>query len=116
MAENVYLLKLADDAKLVQTVLQRLCLKDAPYYLRVATLAPISNFGYPETAEGSVLAWSDVGLTFGVPDDPNIPRSFIPAQNIAYIADGDLMKDWADFQAANPGSTWEAFIHSQAAV
>lgn len=111
--ENVYLLKLGEDPNLIKAVLQRLCLKDAPYYVRVATLAPISNFGYPESAEGALLAWTSEGITFGVPTDAHIPRSFIPWQNVAYVADGDMMKDYSDFRAEYPDASWEEFLASQ---
>ena len=99
MQEFVYLLRLADCEELLAQVARFLVVSEVPNYLRVATLAPLSTFGYHESSEGAILAWSEAGLCMGVPEDLSVPRAFIPWQNIAYVADGDLMKDYSDFRA-----------------
>lgn len=99
MQEFVYLLRLAESEPLLAQVARFLSLKEVPHYVRVATLAPLSTFGYMDGSEGSILAWTEAGLSMGVPEDATVPRSFIPWQNIAYVADGDLMKEFADFRA-----------------
>ena len=99
MQEFVYLLKVADVEQVLDQVARFLGLTEVPQYVRVATLAPLSTFGYHEGSEGAVLAWTEGGLCMGVPDDLSVPRAFIPWQNISYVADGDLLKDFADFRA-----------------
>lgn len=82
--ENVYLLKVAGKAS--GGVEKRL--GKGTSHVRVATLAPLSNFGYPPGAEGAVLDVNDNGLVFGVDGDDNVPRAFVPWQNVSYLADG----------------------------
>ena len=86
MQELVYLLKVGDGAKL--EVARRFGLGGAPSHVRVSTLAPLSAYGYPAGAEGTLLAISADGLTVGVEGNTGVPRAFVPWQNIAYLADG----------------------------
>ena len=111
MQEFVYLLRLADYEDLLAQVARSLAVTEVPHYLRVSTLAPLSTFGYYPNSEGAILAWTEAGLCMGVPEDLSVPRAFIPWQNIAYVADGDLMKDFSDFRALpnNAEVTFEEF-------
>ena len=59
-----------------------------PAWVRVSTLAPLSNHGYPPDAEGALLRVLPEGLVIGVEGVPTIPRLFVPWQNVAYIAAG----------------------------
>lgn len=85
-AENVYLLRVGKNA--AAGVQKRLALGAGPSHVRVATLAPLSNYGYPPGAEGSVLEVNDHGLVFGAEDEGTVPRAFVPWQNVSYVADG----------------------------
>ena len=89
MAENVYLLKVANNA--AGEVDKRLGTSSTPSHVRVSTLAPLSNYGYPPGAEGSVLGVGPEGLIVGAEDDDNVPRAFVPWQNVSYIADGSSL-------------------------
>ena len=61
------------------------------------------------------MAWTDSGITYGVAGDPNVPRTFVPWQNIAFIAEGDIVIDQqnAAVEAAQaqpevePVATWK---------
>ncbi len=86
MAENVYLLKVSSGVS--GDVKSRLDVKKDPTHVRVATLAPLSNYGYPPGAEGSLLKVSGDGLVFGVEGNDAVPRAFVPWQNVSYVADG----------------------------
>lgn len=90
MQENLYLLKISKSAE--KDAQRRLLLSNTPSYLRLATLAPLSNYGYPAGSEGTVLSITADGIVFGVEDDPEVPRSFVPWQNISYIADGSTLQ------------------------
>lgn len=84
MAEPVYLLKTAKGAD--KSVKERLHLKAVPSYVRLATVAPLSNYGFPPGAEGALLRFDSEGAVIGVADGEG-PRLFVPMQNIAYLAD-----------------------------
>lgn len=86
MEELIYLLKVAHSSG--DGVKERLLLDATPSHVRVSTLAPLSNFGYTPDAEGALLGINQHGLIVGVEGRPQIPRAFIPWQNVAYIADG----------------------------
>ena len=63
----------------------------APSHLRLATMAPLSNYGYPPGTEGAVIKISDRGLVVGAEEDEAVPRDFVPWQNISYISDGTAL-------------------------
>ena len=86
MQELVYLLKVPTD--LQSTVQERLRTTEAPEYVRVATIAPLSNYGFNEDTKGTLLALDGQGLVFGDPDRTDVPRAFVPWSNLAYVADG----------------------------
>lgn len=89
MAENVYLLKVSSGV--AGDVKSRLDAKKDLSHVRVATLAPLSNYGYPPGAEGSLLKVSGDGLVFGVEGNDDVPRAFVPWQNVSYVADGSAV-------------------------
>jgi hypothetical protein len=59
-----------------------------PTYIRVATLSPLSTYGYPPGSEGYVLRINEHGLVTGVEGNDAVPHDFVPWQNISYISDG----------------------------
>ena len=84
MPEPVYVLKVAKGME--KGLKDTLRMKTAPSHVRLATVAPLSNFGFPAGAEGTLL-WSDGhGYLIGV-EDGDTPRLYVPMQNVAYIAD-----------------------------
>ena len=100
LTELIYLFRVADDEELLGAVCERLMLEEAPEWLSVSTLAPLTNFGYSEGVVGAVLALHDSGLTYGCEKDPSVPRVFVPWQNVAYVASGDAMAQRQQEQAA----------------
>lgn len=91
MQELVYLLKVPpDQAGLVQ---EWLLMERAPEFVRVATIAPLSNYGYDETSKASLLGLNERGLVFGDPGRSDIPRAFVPWSNLAYVADGTRLAE-----------------------
>lgn len=99
MNEFVYMLRVAENEALLASLAKALTLKEFPHYVRVATLAPLSTFGYLAGMEAAILSWTDAGLSIGLPEDVSVPRAFIPWQNISYVAEGDLMKEFQDFRS-----------------
>ena len=89
MAENVYLLKVTPNA--ASDVDKRLGASKALSHVRVATMAPLSNYGYPPGIEGSLLGVSADGLLIGAESDDKVPHAFIPWQNVSYMADGSSL-------------------------
>lgn len=57
-----------------------------PQRVRLSTLAPLSNRGYPPDAEAELLAVTEVGVVIGVANS-KVPRTLVPWQNIAYVAE-----------------------------
>lgn len=85
MDELYYLLKVGSDAK--DTVAKRLRMKKAPSYVRLSTLAPLSNYGFPAGSEGAVVDIGAEGVVLGA-DGAEAPAMLVPWQNVAYLADG----------------------------
>lgn len=88
MEELVYLLKVNPGNGVADEIAARLCVDQCPPWVRLATIAPLSNYGYKPESEGEVLDIGDHGVVVGVAADTEIPRQFVPWQNIAYLADG----------------------------
>jgi hypothetical protein len=89
-----YLLKVGEAAK--SEIQKYLDLKAAPAYVRVATLAPLSNWGFPPGSEGAVLKVLERGLVTGQAGGDDAPHDFVPWANIAYLSDGSkLQKEMA---------------------
>ena len=76
-----YMLKVSKGAK-AETA-KWLGLTDGPSYVRISTLAPLSNWGYPPGTEGSVLKIHEHGVIMGLEDSNEAPHDFVPWQNIA---------------------------------
>ena len=87
MEELLYLLKVAGEKDVQSGVAKRLGAKKAPSHVRVSTIAPLSNYGFPDGAEGAVLGVSGEGLVIGA-EENGAPAMFVPWQNVAYMADG----------------------------
>lgn len=86
MQELIYLLTVPKAAQ--AALARRLGLGEAPSHVRVATIAPLSNYGYGESSHGALLVLDAQGLVFGDETDEGVPRAFVPWSNVAYIADG----------------------------
>jgi hypothetical protein len=84
-----YLLKVAKAAE--KDTAKWLTLSNSPSHVRLSTLAPLSNYGYPPDAEGALLKLSDMGLVVGAEGREDVPRDFVPWQNVSYISDGTLL-------------------------
>ncbi len=95
-----YLLKVGKEAE--KDVTKHLLLSKAPGYVRLATLAPLSSYGYPAGVEGALLKVGDRGLVVGAEDREDVPRDFIPWQNVSYISDGTMLAE-SQAQAAGGG-------------
>jgi hypothetical protein len=84
--QQEYVLRVGKEAE--AAVASWLCLSSAPEWVRLSTIAPLSNWGYPPGAEGAVLRVADAGLVMGVDGREDVPRDFVPWTNIAYLTDG----------------------------
>jgi hypothetical protein len=84
-----YLLKVG--ALMANEVASWLMVSEAPEYVRLATMAPLSAYGYPAGTEGAILRIDERGLIVGVEDREDVPRDFIPWQNVSYMTDGTLL-------------------------
>jgi hypothetical protein len=85
-----YLLKVSESA--AKDIASWLNLKSPPAYVRLSTLAPLSNYGYPPNSEGAVLKLSEHGLVTGQAGGDDAPHDFVPWQNVAYISDGTKLQ------------------------
>lgn len=88
MEELIYLLKVANNSTTQKSVAQRLGLDSTPNYVRVATLAKLSNYGYPTDEDAAVLSVDAEGIVIGIDGQPQYAHAFVPWSNIAYLADG----------------------------
>ena len=84
-----YLLKVSKTAE--KDIQRLLDLGAPPPYVRLSTLASLSNWGYPVGSEGAVLRVLDHGLVTGQADKDSAPHDFVPWQNIAYLSDGTAL-------------------------
>jgi hypothetical protein len=81
-----YLLRVSGDIQ--REIADWLMLPAAPTHVRLATMAPLSAFGYPPGSEGCLLRVDERGVVIGVEDRTDVPRDFVPWQNISYLTDG----------------------------
>lgn len=90
-----YLLKVTD--QVTSDIVKWLMLKAPPTHVRVSTLAPLSNYGYPSGADAALLHISELGIVTGqAGGEDKAPHDFVPWQNIAYMSDGSgLAKEMA---------------------
>ena len=88
-----YLLKVTE--AVAGDVTKYLKLKAPATHVRVSTLAPLSNYGYPSGADAALLHISELGIVTGqAGGEDKAPHDFVPWQNIAYMSDGSgLAKD-----------------------
>ena len=84
-----YLLKVGGAVE--KEVASWLRLKAAPTHVRLSTLGKLSNYGYPPGTEGCLLWLNENGLVVGADGREDVPRDFIPWQNVSYISDGTLL-------------------------
>lgn len=59
-----------------------------PTHVRLSTLSKLSNYGYPPGTEGCILKIDQYGLVIGADGREDVPRDFVPWQNVSYISDG----------------------------
>lgn len=91
-----YLLKVS---KAVESDIKSwLAIENVPSHVRLATLAPLSNYGYPDNADAQVLKVTQYGVVTGQAGGDVAPHDFVPWQNVAYMSDGtglaaDMAKD-----------------------
>lgn len=79
--------------------------KQPPSHVRVATLAPLSNYGFRPDATATLLHADERGLVYGAPDFDDVPRAFVPWTNVAYLADGtSLGRRYEQAAEAKPGT------------
>lgn len=88
MDYSIYALRVASAPETKQAVADYLGHAQAPQSVRVATLIPISNQGWPSDAIGSLLRLDQRGALVGAEEPAGVPQLLIPWQNIAYLADG----------------------------
>lgn len=89
LPEIVYLMAVAEAAR--QALRLRLLMDEDPSHVRLATLAPLSNYGFGPETTATVLALHDQGFVYGDPNNQDVPRVFVPWTNVAYIADGSAL-------------------------
>jgi hypothetical protein len=97
--ELVYLLKVGGTVNTQQKVATLLHRQKSPSHVRVATMAPLSNYGFPEGSEGGLLGLGDNGLVIGVEGNAEAPTLFVPWQNVSYLADGSQLAKGKDGKA-----------------
>lgn len=87
MHEIVYVLKVPEDEEFQTQIGELIGASFLPDYVRLSTIAPLSNYGYTPGVEGAILAINDRGVIIGAVDDSEVPRALVPWTNIAYIAE-----------------------------
>ena len=87
MQELLYLLRVPQDEILQEVLQDLLACAVPPAYVRLSTMAPLSNWGYTPDSVGAILAVSDSGVVVGVEGNNSVPRTFVPWQNISYLAE-----------------------------
>lgn len=89
-----YLLKVAESA--AKDVRDWLMVQATPTHVRLATMAPLSTYGYPAGSEGAILKVTVHGVVTGQAGGDAAPHDFVPWQNVAYLSDGTgLAKEMA---------------------
>lgn len=88
MDYSIYALRVGAQQEVQAAVAEYLDSERAPQSVRLATLIPISNQGWPDTAVGALLRLDDRGALVGAEEPEGVPRLLIPWANIMYLADG----------------------------
>lgn len=91
MEELVYLLKVGGTVNTQQKMATMLHRQKSPSHVRLSTIAPLSNFGFPDGAEGAIIGVSDGGVAIGVEGNGDAPTLYVPWQNVSYLADGSQL-------------------------
>jgi hypothetical protein len=86
VAENLYLLECGKGVG--GDFGKRLQMDGEPSHVRLATVEPLSNYGFPPGADGWVLGVSGDGVIVGSQDVAEVPHMLVPWQNIIYLGDG----------------------------
>lgn len=84
-----YLLKVSKAVE--QDVTRWLGMQTPPTHVRLSTIAPLSNWGYPAGSQSALLKLSDHGIVTGMDGEDKAPHDFIPWQNVAYLSDGTAL-------------------------
>ncbi len=88
MDYSIYALRTGRNPQLQVDLADYLGVEKAPQSVRLATLIPISNQGYPADSVGGLLRLDQRGALVGVDGNPEVPKLLVPWQNIAYLAEG----------------------------
>ena len=88
MDYSIYALRVGSDPKLREAVADHLGVAETPPSVRLATLIPISNQGYPADTVGGLLRLDARGALVGVEGRPEAPKLLVPWQNVGYLAEG----------------------------
>lgn len=88
MDYSIYALRVSSDPEVAQAVADYLGHAQSPQSVRLATLIPISNQGWPSDAIGGLLRLDARGALVGAEEPVGVPRLLVPWDNIAYLADG----------------------------
>jgi len=86
VAENLYLLECGKGVG--SDVAKRLQMEGEPTHIRLATIEPVSNYGFPAGADGWALGVSADGVIVGSQEYAEVPHMLVPWQNVIYVADG----------------------------
>lgn len=88
MDYSIYALRVGTNQAVRDSVADYLGHTDPPQSVRVATVIPISNQGWPSDAIGSLLRLDERGALVGAEEPEGVPMLLIPWDNVAYLADG----------------------------
>ena len=88
MDYSIYALRVGSHQAVRQSVAEYLGHAQPPQSVRVATVVPISNQGWPSEAIGTLLRLDERGVLVGAEQPEGVPQLLIPWDNVAYLADG----------------------------
>jgi hypothetical protein len=88
MQELIYSLKVAEKGagRAELSALLDVAEANLPTRVRISTLYPLSNRGYPADAEAEVMRVMPEGIVLGV-SGRQVPKMLVPWQNIAYLSE-----------------------------
>jgi hypothetical protein len=88
MDYSIYALRVGSDPDVTLAVAEHLGHETSPQSVRLATIIPISNQGWPAEAVGTLLRLDDRGALIGAEEPEGVPRLLVPWDCVAYLADG----------------------------
>ena len=88
MDYSIYAFRVSSDPETSQAVADHLGHQKSPQSVRIATIIPVSNKGWPNDTIGYILRLDQKGALIGSAETEGTPRLLIPWGNIAYLADG----------------------------